>query len=74
MSTKARPVNVMSAKMKFAKIAFLASDAPEAKKALTRLSRRYGNAGPAQADVVVVTAICCKPCTVSFPPVRPSTA
>lgn len=53
MSAKAGPVNVMSAKMKFGKIAFLASDAPEAKKALTRLARRYGNAEPAQADVVV---------------------
>jgi organic hydroperoxide reductase OsmC/OhrA len=31
MSAKGGPVNVMSAKMKFAKIAFQASDAPEAK-------------------------------------------
>jgi NAD+ kinase len=53
MSAKGGPVNVMSAKMKFAKIAFQASDAPEAKKALTRLARRYGNADPAEADVVV---------------------
>jgi NAD+ kinase len=39
--------------MKFSRIAFLASDSPEARKALGRLTKRYGNADPARADVVV---------------------
>jgi len=39
--------------MKFDRIAFLASDAPEAKRALARLARRHGNADPLTADVVV---------------------
>jgi len=39
--------------MKFTRIAFLASDSPEARKALTKLARRHGNADPATADVVV---------------------
>lgn len=39
--------------MKFDRIAFLASDSPEARKALARLARRHGNADPATADVVV---------------------
>jgi NAD+ kinase len=39
--------------MKFDRIAFLASDSPEARKALTKLSRRHGNAAPEEADVVV---------------------
>ena len=39
--------------MKFDRIAFLASDAPEARKALARLVRRHGNAPPEEADVVV---------------------
>jgi NAD+ kinase len=39
--------------MKFARIAFLASDSPEARRALGRLAKRYGNADPARADVVV---------------------
>jgi NAD+ kinase len=39
--------------MKFSRIAFLASDSPEARKALSRLARRHGNADPARADVVV---------------------
>ncbi len=40
--------------MKFARISFLASDAPAARKALGRLAKRYGNADdPARADVVV---------------------
>jgi NAD+ kinase len=47
------PVNVMSPRMKFEKIAFLASDSPEARKALAKLARRHGNADPAAADVVV---------------------
>lgn len=37
----------------FERIAFLASRAPEAEAALTTLVRRYGNADPAQADVIV---------------------
>ena len=39
--------------MKYNRIAFLASEAPEARKALTRLTKLYGNAEPASADVVV---------------------
>ena len=39
--------------MKFSRIAFLASDSPEARKALARLAKRHGNADPARADVVV---------------------
>jgi len=39
--------------MKFDRIAFLASDSPEARKALGRLTKRHGNADPASADVVV---------------------
>ncbi len=39
--------------MKFDRIAFLASDVREARKALGRLAKRYGNADPAHADVVV---------------------
>jgi NAD+ kinase len=38
---------------KFERIAFVASPAPEARKAYTRLVRRYGNTPPAKADVVV---------------------
>jgi NAD+ kinase len=38
---------------KYERIAFVASPAPEARKALTRLVKRYGNVTPAQADVVV---------------------
>lgn len=40
--------------MKFDRIAFLASDAPEARKALSKLVARHGNADPAEANVVVV--------------------
>ncbi len=39
--------------MKFDRIAFLASDSPEARKAHARLTKRHGNAGPGSADVVV---------------------
>jgi NAD+ kinase len=39
--------------MKFDRIAFLASDSPEARKAQTRLVKRHGNADPGDADVVV---------------------
>ncbi len=39
--------------MKFTRIAFLASESPEARKALAKLARRHGNADPAAADVVV---------------------
>jgi NAD+ kinase len=38
---------------KFERIAFVASPAPEARKACARLVKRYGNASPARADVVV---------------------
>ena len=40
--------------MKFDRIAFLASDSPEARKALAKLVKRHGNADPADAHVVVV--------------------
>ena len=39
--------------MNYSRIAFSASDAPEARKALSRLAKRYGNATPETADVVV---------------------
>ena len=38
---------------KYERIAFVASPAPEARKALARLTARYGNVAPAKADVVV---------------------
>ncbi len=37
----------------YQRIAFVASPSPEAKKALARLVRRYGNVPPGQADAVV---------------------
>lgn len=39
--------------MKFEKIAFVATDVPEAQEALKRLTARYGDAAPAEADVIV---------------------
>ncbi len=39
--------------MKFLKIAFLASDSPEAKEALAKLVKRYGNADAESADAIV---------------------
>jgi NAD+ kinase len=39
--------------MKFSRIAFLASEAPEARRALTRLAKLFGNAQLENADVVV---------------------
>jgi NAD+ kinase len=41
------------AKAKYERIAFVASPMPEARKALARLTRRYGNVPLAKADVVV---------------------
>ena len=38
---------------KFEKIAFVASDGAEAREALTRLSERYGNVKPKEADAIV---------------------
>jgi NAD+ kinase len=38
---------------KFEKIAFVASDVPEARQALERLTDRYGNAEPQTADAIV---------------------
>jgi NAD+ kinase len=38
---------------RFGRIAFVASDAPAAQRARTRLARRYGDARPETADVVV---------------------
>jgi NAD+ kinase len=40
-------------KPKFERIAFVSSPAPEARKALAQLARRYGNVPPSKADVVV---------------------
>ena len=39
--------------MKYNRIAFFASEAPEARKALARLTKLHGNADPASADAVV---------------------
>ncbi|MGB5947782.1 MAG: NAD kinase [Parvibaculum sp.] len=39
--------------MKFNRIAFVATDVPEAQEALKLLTERYGNAAPADADVIV---------------------
>ncbi len=39
--------------MKFRKIAFVATEVPEAQEALKRLTERYGDAPPAEADVFV---------------------
>jgi NAD+ kinase len=39
--------------MNFNRIAFIASEAPEARRALTRLAKLHGNADPETADVVV---------------------
>jgi NAD+ kinase len=39
--------------MALSKIAFLASDAPAARRAFSRLTKAYGNASPETADVVV---------------------
>ncbi|MES1990894.1 MAG: NAD kinase [Pseudomonadota bacterium] len=39
--------------MKFRNIAFVATDVPEAQDALGRLTAAYGNAAPAEADVIV---------------------
>lgn len=39
--------------MKFDRIAFLAADSPEARRALPRLQKRYGKVDPDHADVVV---------------------
>ena len=38
---------------KYERIAFVASPAPEARKAMTLLAKRYGNVAPDKADVVV---------------------
>jgi len=38
---------------KFAKIAFIASDVPEARRALERLAARYGNVEPRAAEAIV---------------------
>ena len=39
--------------MKFEKIAFVATDMPEAEAARKALSERYGDAAPENADVIV---------------------
>ena len=39
--------------MNYSRIAFSAADSPEARKALSRLAKRYGDAAPESADVVV---------------------
>ena len=37
----------------YERVAFVASDVPEAQRARQRLARRYGDASPEDADVVV---------------------
>ena len=39
--------------MKFRKLAFVASEVPEAENALATLAERYGNVSPEEADVIV---------------------
>jgi NAD+ kinase len=43
----------MKSPSRFERIAFVASDTPEAMDALTRLSDSYGNAAPEKADIIV---------------------
>jgi NAD+ kinase len=43
----------MLRKTGYERIAFVASPAPEARKALSRLTKRYGNVAPSKAEVVV---------------------
>ncbi|MGE5267979.1 MAG: NAD kinase, partial [Deltaproteobacteria bacterium] len=38
---------------KYDRIAFVASDVPEARTALERLTARYGNTSPPEAEVIV---------------------
>jgi NAD+ kinase len=47
------PVNVTGFPMPAERIAFIASDAPIARRALGLLSKRYGNASPNEATVIV---------------------
>jgi NAD+ kinase len=53
MLAKPPPVNAAKNDMKFRNIAFLASETPVAKRALTALVKRYGNVAPDKADVMV---------------------
>jgi NAD+ kinase len=53
MVAKLPPVNAAKSDMKFSRIAFLASETPVAKRAFTALVKRYGNAAPDTADVMV---------------------
>jgi NAD+ kinase len=53
MRDECLPVNAPESPMKTDRIAFVAADAIEARKALSRLGRLYGNASPEEADVVV---------------------
>jgi NAD+ kinase len=53
MRDECLPVNAPEPPMKTDRIAFVAADAVEARKALSRLGRLYGNAPPEEADVVV---------------------
>jgi NAD+ kinase len=53
MVAKPTPVNANESDMNFTSIAFLASDTSEARKALNRLAKRYGNVAPEEAAVVV---------------------
>jgi NAD+ kinase len=53
MVAKPSPVNANESDMNYTRIAFSASDTPEAKKALSRLVKHYGNATAEKADVVV---------------------
>jgi NAD+ kinase len=53
MVAKPTPVNANESDMNFTRIAFTSAETPEARKSLTRLAKRYGNAAPETADVVV---------------------
>ncbi len=53
MVAKRLPVNAHESDMNFTRIAFTAAETPEARKALNRLVKRYGNADADNADVVV---------------------
>ena len=53
MVAKRLPVNANESDMNYTRIAFSAADTPVARKALSRLAKRYGNAAAENADVVV---------------------
>ena len=67
----------MKTGMNLNRVAFLASDSPEAREAASKLAALHGNADPDRADCVVALGgdgTCCRRCTASCPPAFPSTA